>query len=217
MKRHLVNIIMALTLLGCSIEPQHKTPPKNTSVEQRYVQAYRYAYMALQENNWPVYKKLMRSVVDLSTAADAPPEQRAVFWYEYARALGVACEWADAEFAFKVARHLDDKTGGPVHQSLNELGRMHVANQHYEKAVVSFTEAEQAFKQLSAQHTDTHQNSAQYQPIRAQVLEDFAYALEQVGERTGDVKKLRDAAAINTGAAADHPDITPYGLACRSR
>ena len=54
----------------------------------------------------------------------------------------------------------------------------------------------------------------------AQVLEDFAYALEQVGGQQSDVDRLRDGVAKIRKKSADksdaYADITPYGTQCGS-
>ncbi len=213
MKAFFVPLIIALSLLGCTNAPVAKN--QNHSVEPKYAQAYRYAYMALQEGNWPAYQKMMRKVIDLSTSEGASPERRAVFWYEYGRASGVVCAWNDAEFALTVARNLDAKTGGPVHQSLSELGRMNVARKEYIKAVDNFTLAMEAWADYHKKNSEHEQTS---DLSRAAVLEDFAYALEQLGRQPSEVEKLRKEVAVIRNENAEkgnvHADQTPYATQC---
>ena len=208
MKTIILLITMMLTLVGCASMSAR-------SAQDDYVEVYRYAYMALQEGKWLTYKRLMRTVIDKSTASGAPPEKRAIYWYEYGRASGVVCDWEDAEFALTVANNLDAKTGGPVHESLNELGRISVVRKQYEKAVDYFTRALKAFAQY---HEKNPGKKITNQLGNARIIEDFAYALEQSGGQQSDVKRLRDnAAEIRkqlTGKDGVYEDITPYGTQC---
>jgi tetratricopeptide (TPR) repeat protein len=208
MKTIILLITMMLTLVSMSAR----------SAQDDYVEVYRYAYMALQEGKWLTYKRLMRTVIDKSTASGAPPEKRAIYWYEYGRASGVVCDWEDAEFALTVANNLDAKTGGPVHESLNELGRINVVRKQYEKAVDYFTRALKAFAQY---HEKNPEKKISNQLGNALIIEDFAYALEQTGGQQSDVKRLRDnAAEIReqlTGKDGVHEDVTPYGTQCNPR
>ena len=71
---------MMLALLGCVNMPDPTV--QSNSAEPKYAEVYRYAYMALQEGKWLTYKRLMRTVIDKSTASGAPPEKRAIYWYE---------------------------------------------------------------------------------------------------------------------------------------
>lgn len=188
------------------------------SAQDDYAELYRYAYMALQEGKWPIYKKLMRTVIDKSTASGAPPEKRAIYWYEYGRASGVVCDWEDAEFALTVSNNLDTKTGGPAHESLNELGRISVVRKRYEKAVDYFTRAMIAFAQY---HEKNPEKKITNQLGNARIIEDFAYALEQAGGQQSDLKKLRDNATDIreklTGKEGVYEDVTPYGTQCNQR
>lgn len=215
MKVTLVSIAMFLALVGCVNMPA--TAIENNSAEPEYQQVYRFAYMALQENNWPLYKKLLRKVIDTSTSAGAPPNERAIFWYEYGRALGITCEWKQAEFALAVAHNLDLRTGGPVHKSLNELGRVNGLIKQYGKAVGYFTRGAKALAQYQEQYPTAEINLAG----SAQVLTDFAYALEQTGGQPSDIQRLRDGAvavrkkSVEKGEA--YADVTPYGTQCAAR
>lgn len=206
-----IHLTVISTFVFCtSVSAQ---PAKND-----YVEVYRYAYMALQEGKWLIYQKLMRSVIDKSTAVGAPPEKRAIFWYEYGRASGVVCDWEDAEFALTVANNLDAKTGRSVHMSLNELGRINVATKQYKKAVEYFTQSLLAFAQSVEKNPEKKitnlGDSALY-------LEEFAFALEQTGGQASDVKKLRDSAAEIRAQLSSKDsvldDITPYGTQCKPR
>lgn len=203
-----VLITMMLTLVGCASMSAR-------SAQDDYVDVYRYAYMALQEGKWLTYKKLMRIVIDKSTASGAPPEKRAIYWYEYGRASGVVCDWEDAEFALTVAANLDAKTGGPIYQPLNELGRMSVVRKQYEKAVDYFIRAFKAFAQY---HENNPGKKITNQLGNARIIEDFAYALEQAGGAKSDVQRLRDSAAEirkqYAGKDGVYEDITPYGTQC---
>ena len=204
---------MMLALAGCVAIPARTV--QDNSADQKYAEVYRYAHTALQEGKWLIYKKLMRNVIDMSTASGAPPEKRAIYWYEYGRASGVVCDWEDAQFALTVAGNLDARTGGPVHESLNELGRINVARKRYEQAVDYFIRATKAFAQY---HEKNPEQKITNQLGSARVLEDFAYALEQSGGQPSDVKRLRDAAAEIrekfSGKEGAYEDATPYGTQC---
>lgn len=211
MKTTSLFIALMLSLVGCT-----NMPPR--SAQDDYSEVYSHAYMALQKGEWLTYKRLMRTVIDKSTASGAPPEKRAIYWYEYGRASGVVCDWEDAEFALTVAKNLDAKTGGPVHESLNELGRIYVVRTQYEKAVDHFT---RAFKALGQYHEKHPGKEITNQLGNARVIEDFAYALDKVGGQQSDIKRLRDSAAeIRKNLNAKdgiYEDVTPYGSQCNSR
>ena len=215
MKVTLVSIAMFLALVGCVNLPAKAM--ENNSAEPEYQQVYRSAYMALQDNNWPLYKNLLRKVIDTSTSAGAPVNERAIFWYEYGRALGITCEWKQAEFALAVAHNLDLRAGGPAYKSLNELGRVNGFRKEYEKAVRYFTRGAKALAKYQEQYPAAEINLAG----RAQALTDFAYVLEQNGGQPSDIQRLRDDAvaarkkSIEKGEA--YADITPYGTQCAAR
>ncbi len=215
MKATLLPIAMFLALLGCVNVPAQAV--ENNSAEPEYQQVYRSAYMALQDNNWPLYKNLLRKVIDTSTSSGAPPNERAIFWYEYGRALGITCEWKQAQFALAVAHNLDLKTGGPVHKSLNELGRINGLIKDYGKAVGYFTRGAKTFARYQQQYPSEQINLSG----SAQILSDFAYALEQTGGQPSAIKKLREDAVAARKKSVEqgetYADITPYGSQCASR
>jgi tetratricopeptide (TPR) repeat protein len=216
MKKSILSITMMLALVDVVNMPVQAA--ENNPAEPKYVEVYRYAYMALQEGRWDIYKKLMRNVIDMSTTSGAPAEKRAIYWYEYGRASGVICNWEEAEFALTVASNLDASTGGPVHESLNELGRLNVVRKHYDKAVDYFIRAAKAFVQYNDKNPDKKITN---QLGSARVFEDFAYALEQIGGQQSDVKRLRDEVAEVrkkfTGKEGVSEDVTPYGSQCSAR
>ncbi len=215
MKVTFLSIAMLLALVGCFNMPAKAV--QSNSAEPEYQQVYRSAYMALQANNWPLYKSLLRKVIDTSTSSGAPLNERAIFWYEYGRALGITCEWKQAQFALAVAHNLDLKTGGPVHKSLNELGRINGLIKQYGKAVGYFTRGAKTFAQYHERHPAEEVNLSG----SAQVLTDFAYALEQIGGQPSDVKRLRDNAVAARKKGVEkgetYADVTPYGTQCTSR
>ncbi|QLF93567.1 hypothetical protein HW090_10330 [Pseudomonas sp. ABC1] len=210
MKRIFLLITVALLVSSCANVVRQPA-------QGDYAEVYRHAYMALQEEKWLTYKQLMRVVIDKSTASGAPPEQRAIFWYEYGRAAGVVCDWKDAEFAMTVAKNIDTKVGGPSHESLGELGRMSVVRKQYDKAVGYFTLALQEFTKYQEENPDKKITN---QLGNARVIEDYAYALEQAGGQQADVDKLREKAAEIrekfTGQEGAYESVTPYGTQCSS-
>ena len=117
-----------------------------------------------------------------------------------------------------MANNLDTKTGGPVHESLSELGRINVVRKQFDKAVAYFTHAMTAFAQYSEKNPGTEITN---QLGNAQVIEDFAYALEQAGGQQSDVKKLRERAADMRekirGQEGVYQGVTPYGTQCNQR
>lgn len=211
MKKIMVSAMMASALVGCVNMPTRTV--QTNSTEPQYAEIYRSAYAALQQGKWLTYKTLMRKVVDMSTASGAPPEKRAIYWYEYGRASGVVCDWEDAEFALTVASNLDAQTGGPAYEALYELGRLNVTRKNYQKAVDYFSRATKAFPQDQGKKI-TNQSASR-------LFEDFAYALEQTGGQQGDVKRLRDKAADTRENSSRKSDVdqgvTPYGTQCVPR
>lgn len=183
-----------------------------------YSETYRQAYMAMQKGEWLTYKKLMRTVIDKSTASNAPAEKRSIYWYEYGRASGVVCDWDDAEFSLTVSNNLDSKSGGPAYMSMNELGRISVVRKQFDKAVDYFTRGMKGFAEYQGKLSNK-----EYKPqlADAQILEEFAYALEQVKGKPSDVQRLKENAAEVrkkvVASGATNSDITPYGTQCKTR
>jgi tetratricopeptide (TPR) repeat protein len=181
-----------------------------------YSETYRQAYVALQKGEWSTYKKLMRIVIDRSTASNAPAEKRATYWYEYGRASGVVCDWEDAEFSLTVAYNLDTKSGGPAYMSMNELGRMSVARKQFDKAIDYFT---RGVRDSAENQSKTSNVEYKFHAVDLRVLEEFAYALEEAKGNPSDIKRLKESAAemrkkIPASGKTDS-DITPYGTQCK--
>lgn len=209
-------IILLLSAATLALSGCVNTNSRTAQVD--YADTYRQAYMALQKDEWLTYKNLMRIVIDKSTVSNAPAEKRSIYWYEYGRASGVVCDWEDAEFSLNISNYLDAQSGGPAYMSLNELGRISVARKQYDRAVDYFTRGLQGYAEyqgkISSKENKTHL-------IDSQILEEFAYALEQENGKPSEIKRLKEnASEVRKKVAASSPannDIAPYGTQCKTR
>jgi hypothetical protein len=134
----------------------------------------------------------------------------AVVHYEYGRASGVVCEWAEAEFGLEEAYRLDVATRGPAYKAVYELGRMYYDRKQYANAAEQYSRVKLDFDKLQADTRD---------PVGyADYLDEYATALEQTG-KSGEAEplRLRSAELRKTFAGrAAHTEKTPYGTQCKN-
>jgi hypothetical protein len=139
-----------------------------------------------------------------------PPRTKAVLYYEYGRASGVICDWAEAEKGLNTSLELDRSIDGPVHLSKMELGRMYFDRKDYVAAERYFSELYPLFQKMGADTAD---------PLGYAVfLDEYATVLEQAHKndeavplraRSHELRKTFPEGTART-------DRTPYGTQCAS-
>lgn len=140
----------------------------------------------------------------------APPQALAILWYEYGRASGVICDWAEAEVGLTKAYELDKVTNVPTFMSLVELARMNFDRQQYREALTYF---DRALPEFEKQSPDTND------PVGyADFLDEYAISLDNVGRSVEAKKHLARSAELrrtypNREARTER---TPYGTQCKA-
>lgn len=190
-------VVASAVLSGCAV---------NESTAHRYANAGAYSS---QRGDWPAAQENWRRAVINARLAHMNDRAMAVGHYEYGRASGVVCEWAEAEFALNEAYRLDAASGGPAYMAAYELGRMHFDRKQYAEAVKQYALVKAEFERLQVETKD---------PVGyADYLDEYAMALEQTGKaneaqplrvRSGELRKTFP------GKTA-HTEKTPYGTQCK--
>lgn len=165
---------------------------------------------ASQRGDWTAAREYWRRAVINAKLAHMDNRALAVGYYEYGRASGVVCEWAEAEFGLKEAYRLDTAGGGPAYMAAYELGRMRFDQKQYGKAADQFARVTIDFDRLQADTKD---------PVGyADFLDEYAVALEQTG-KVREAQPLR-ARSLELRKAfpgrTSHTEKTPYGTQCKT-
>jgi len=133
----------------------------------------------------------------------------AVYAYNYGRASGAICDWVEAERGLLKAYELDQKTKGPLHMSLIELGFMYKAQGAIEKAEKYFNLGK---KEADKQHIVTKD------PI------GYATFLSEYAEVLSLLKKPKEAIRLKNRSEeikhvfkenSSNKKPIPYGKFCR--
>lgn len=190
-------LVACAVLSGCAI---------NESTAHRYANA---GVSASQRGDWAVARENWRRAVINARLAHMNDRAMAVGHYEYGRASGVVCEWAEAEFALKEAYRLDTASGGPSYMAAYELGRMHFDRKQYAEAVEQYSLVKAEFERLQVETKD---------PVGyADYLDEYAMALEQTG-KADEAQPLRvrsDQLRKTFPGKTAHTEKTPYGTQCK--
>lgn len=129
--------------------------------------------------------------------------------YEYGRASGVVCDWAEAETALNEAYKLDIQSNGPYWMPLVELERMSIAQKDYTKALKYFDKLIPILKKLNAETID---------PLGyADLMDEYALVLEKNNRGTESQQHKNRAKKIRETFPDSKPrtEITPYGTQCK--
>jgi tetratricopeptide (TPR) repeat protein len=198
---HLRAISLAATVFflgGCAV---------NERTAHNYANA---GVAASQRGAWAAAREHWRRAVINARLGHMSNQALAVAHYEYGRASGVVCNWAEAESALTEAYRLDFISEGPTYKVTYELGRMYSDRKMYAKAVEQFSKVKAQFEKLQAETKD---------PVGyAEFLDEHAYALEQTGFAK-DAMPLRQRAVElrkTFPGRASHTEKTPYGTQCKS-
>lgn len=200
MKNEIVFAIAAAIFLlsGCAI---------NENTAHHYANA---AEASSQSGDWVAARENWKRALINAKLAHMDDRALAIAHYEYGRASGVVCEWAEAEFGLKEAYRLDAQSGGPSYMSTYELGRMNYDRKQFTSAIEYFSQVKKAFEAIQADTRD---------PVGyASYLEEYATALEQTG-KIEEAKPLRERSKelrITFPNKDAHAEKTPYGTQCNT-
>lgn len=196
-----VSVCLFILSAGCS-------NPINAKTSINYARA---ANHASHSGDWGTARMYWSRALVNAELGKASAAQLAVFHYEYGRASGVVCAFADAEKALTTAYELDKQAGGHTYLSLVELSRLNLDQKNYPEAAAYF---ERALPELDAKGALT-QAPIEY----AYILDEYATSLDGTGRTT----QAQEIAARAMHIRNDNPgkssvtDRTPYGTQCQAR
>lgn len=201
MRKMLSFITLIVIVSGCA-------NPINLYTMKKYANA---AYSNLHAGDLITAQKNFGRAIVNAKLGKADDRTLAVLLYEYGRASGVICNWAESEKSLIAAYELDRDNDGPTHMSLFELARMHSGRHEFSKAVEYFEQVLPELKNLQADARD---------PIAyAEFLEEYSLALEQTGK--DDSAQFHHMRARAKELRNTFPDAkafaekTPYGTQCQ--
>ncbi|MBK6657198.1 MAG: tetratricopeptide repeat protein [Proteobacteria bacterium] len=180
----------------------------NPIVEETAREYYLGGRRNAEQGNWKDARIAFGRALANADLGHVDDKRKAVLAYDYGRASGVICDWAESESGLKRALELDTKTNGPVHMSLLELARMYHAKGDLESALQHFRMGRDALDNL---HADT-QDPVGY----VDILHEYRSVLTEAGnadeartvsDREAEVRKRLK------GSEPKH-DHTPYGQHC---
>ena len=156
--------------------------------------------------DWPTAHQYWSVMVKFASKVDTPLADYAGFLFEHGRALGVLCDFTEAERVLQQAQHYFERIKGPAHLVLIELARLNLAQKRYLSALTHFDEI---LKRVA--NGDLGEIEPGWHEI---IVNEYADALRAVG---------RDALADEKRNLL-HPDSnqpprvmeyrTPYGSQC---
>lgn len=196
--KNLLLIVAVVLLSGCA-------GTLNQHNAEKYGEA---AFAALEKGDWKTARMYYSRAWGNAKKGGAPIRNISVLRYEYGRASGVMCDWAEAEQALNEAYALDMKSGGPFWMPLVELERMSIAKKDYAQALKYFEILMPVLKKMRAETKD---------PLGyADILDEYVLALENNGRALESEKWKARSLQIRTTFpdAEPHTDITPYGMYC---
>ncbi|MBI1396703.1 MAG: hypothetical protein GC151_12040 [Betaproteobacteria bacterium] len=191
-------IFMSLLLAACA-------NPLNLYTANRYFEGGR---GQAAQGDWSKARMAFGRAWTNADSGNADDRVTATYAYEYGRASGVICDWAESEHGLLKALEIDRRSNGPVYMSLVELARMYHARGSLELSARYFGTAKEALDSVNADMKD---------PIGyATILEEYAGVLSSLG-------RMRDASLVAgraqeleqryRGRASGHVP-TPYGQHC---
>ena len=133
---------------------------------------------------------------------------RSAMHLEYGRALGVICQYGEAEKYLLLAKDMSEKSGSSTFSALYELGAFNVTRKNFPAAITYFSPLPPIIEKESR---------AKRSPLLvADALEKFAVALVATGKADEAESRRREAERIRETRPKPAPPgtITPYGAQC---
>lgn len=171
----------------------------------------RVAHSFMVAGEWEKALEPAKRAVINADSANLSPEKRAIAHYEYGRALGVTCSFAEAESELKIAYELDKQTKQPLFLSLTELARLNFDQGKYKEASEYFEKTIDEIRKVKADASA---------PIAfAEILNEYSIALEKAGNKKKAALAKSEASAIlkNNPKRFSITDRTPYGKHCLNK
>ena len=166
-------------------------------------------YAAKKRGDWVSVASQFAAAINNTELPVDGPGGRAAATLEYGRAMGVLCQYAEAEKFLLRAKDMMRKTGDGELHILYELGAVNFAQQKYADATRYFSQM------LARVERDVAVKKTPW--LIADTLDKFAVALDATGQ-AADAKSRRDeAATIRESSTQTVPAnaLTPYGRACK--
>ena len=133
---------------------------------------------------------------------------RSAMHLEYGRALGVICQYGEAEKYLLLAKDISEKSGSSTFSALHELGAFNVNRKNFPAAVTYLSQLPPIIEKESR---------AKRSPLLvADAFEKFAVALAATGKPDEAESRRREAEKIRETRLKPPPPgtITPYGAQC---
>ncbi|MFJ2993722.1 tetratricopeptide repeat protein [Pandoraea sp. NPDC087047] len=160
--------------------------------------------------DWDDARRAFGQAVLVADQSGWPASQRAAVHFDYGRALGVTCYYAEAERELSQAYDLDILTGRYRYPALVELARLALVQRQFDVSAKYFGRALGTLDRLEAARKVPY--------AYAELLDDYALALGGAGDAQAATRIIDRAAKVR----ADFPDQTraqttsrtPYGSHC---
>jgi len=193
----LIGLFLGMALLtGCAM-------PINQHNARNYANS---GFEAVQSDDWKFARRQWGRAVYNADLGFMDKRERAVYYYEYGRTLGVTCAFEEAEEYLSKAYELDLQTGGPVFMSLVELSRLNLDQKKYQEAVDYFKKALSELEEVNAPEKSPTDFS--------ELLKEYAIALNGIG-RLEDAREIEEKSALYENSGQESvTERTPYGLHC---
>ncbi|WP_150722929.1 hypothetical protein [Pandoraea capi] len=162
--------------------------------------------------DWDTARRAFGQAALVADQSGWPASQRAAVHFDYGRALGVTCYYAEAERELSQAYDLDILTARYRYPALVELARLALVQRQFGVSVKYFGRALGTLDRLEA---------ARKVPFAyAELLDDYALALGGAGDAEAATRIIDRAARVRAdlGDDARHQPTsrTPYGSHCGS-
>ncbi|MEQ1519106.1 MAG: hypothetical protein ABL931_21715, partial [Usitatibacteraceae bacterium] len=105
-----------------------------------------YLQRATAARNRGDWESVASQIAQALNHSDLPKSgsERSAVHVEYGRAMGVLCDYAEAEKYLQLGKEIAEKAGGPPSIALYELGAVSVAQKKYQAAAQYFAQFETA-------------------------------------------------------------------------
>lgn len=169
---------------------------------------YRQALKLQSAGQWKESIPHFEKALELAQKQEINAAKLTGLHFEYGRALGVTCAFAESESQLTTALELDRQYSGPVFMDQIELARLNFDQKKFPAAIPFFERGFSMLDRLGVSFED---------PIGyANLLDEYAQALE----RTGQLSKARNLRSQSSDLRRKYPKIpaktqrTPYGKFC---
>lgn len=190
-------LLFMLSVIGCVAAPINQHNAKS------YAES---GFMAIQSGDWKFARRQWGRAIYNADLGFMDKKERAVYYYEYGRTLGVTCAFDEAEEYLNKSYELDLQTGGPAFMSLVELFRLKLDQKRYQEAVDYFEKALPELEKVNAPEKSGIEFS--------KLLKEYAVALNGIGRLEEAKKTVERAALYEKSGQESVTERTPYGLHC---